>query len=147
MANLQELKVEDVREMRQKLDQFMGKLERFISNQNGGLAASIDRLSKELGGLKGPARSISKPARLNAKPDSAARSRVTARATPAGAKKDEERLLTALRSVKEAPAGELAKKAGLTANRTAYILGKFRKQKAVKMKGSTSAARWSLTKK
>lgn len=147
MANLQELKVEDVREMRAKLDQFMGKLERFISSQNSGLAASIDRLSKELGGLKGPALSPPKRAPSNGKAGSASKPRVTARAMPANAKKDEDRLLEVLRSVKEAPAGELAKKAGLSNNRTAYILGKFRKQKVVKMKGSTSAARWSLTKK
>jgi hypothetical protein len=145
MANIQALSVEDVRQMRQQLDQFMGKLEWLVSNQNTGLAESIDRLSKELGGLKGLP--LAGPAPANGKARAAARSKVTTRATPASAKKDEERLLAALRSVKEAPAGDLAKKAGLMGSRTAYILNKFRNQKIVKMRGNTTAARWSLAKK
>lgn len=167
MGKIQELKIEDIRDLRSQIDGFMERLELTFTNRDAGLTQSIDRLTKEVEALKrstlSPSRAAAaspqsgKAVKAKAKPKTKvkaktergtkAKSKTKADAKPNGErrKKDEKRLLETMRSVGKAPIVDLAKKADLSVNRAAYLLRGFRDQKLARMEGSTRDAKWTLT--
>jgi hypothetical protein len=166
MAKIQGLEIEDIRDLRSRIDSFMQRLELTFTNRDVELTQSLDRLSKEVEALKrrtlSPSRVATKSppppkvlkangrTKAKAKTETGTKAKLkstaNAKSNSDRRKQDERRLLEAMRSAGKAPAVELANKAKLSVNRAAYLLRGFRDRKLAKMEGSTRDAVWTVTK-